>query len=404
MTEPSRLQFGDPDIGAVDLVLAVARHKNVVLWSGLTLATVAGVITLFLPNLYAASVRILPPQETQSPAAALLGQAGAALGNLAGRDLGLKNPNDIYLAMLSSRTLADTLIDRFGLQQHYRRRSREKTRKKLDSRTTIQNGKDGVISVLVEDQDPEFAARLSNAYAEELMALNQRLAASEAARRRTFYEGQLKQAKEQLDRADAALRDTQMATGLVKMGAQSRSIVAGVSNLQGRLIEKEAQLAALHSFSGDENPEYIRAKMELASLRWQVAQLEKGGRPETRKEGPVGTGELPRASMEYGDRFRQCKYWQMIVELIARQYELARIDEGREAAVIQVLDRAVPPEKKSGPARLGWTLLGFFTGVAFAMLLAIAREIPLLSPVQQEKLRLASAYLSHFRPAPSPQA
>ena len=385
------------DISAIDLLLAVAKHKWLVLFSGICLAAFAGLITVCLPNMYTATTRVLPPQQTQSLGSAMMGQLGP-LGSLAGHDLGLKNPNDVYLAMLSSHTVADALIQRLDLAHRYRLASRERTRKKLEDRTLILNGKDGIITVQVEDEDRSFAAELANAYVEELIATSQNLAVSEASQRRVFYEGELKLAKERLDGADAAFRDTQTATGLIKMSAQSRTILSSVASLRNQLAAQEARLDAMRTFATDQNPDYIRRRSEITGLRAQLSRLEQGDGTSGKGDPQVATGKVPQASMEYVHRLRDVKYYELIFELVAKQYELAKIDEGRDAAVIQVLDRALPPEKKSGPARLGWTVMGFLTGAGFATLAAMVYELPLLTQSQHDKLRLAWAYLVQRRP------
>jgi uncharacterized protein involved in exopolysaccharide biosynthesis len=58
-------------------------------------------------------------------------------------------------------------------------------------------------------------------------------------------------------------------------------------------------------------------------------------------------------------------------ELLAKQYEAARLDEARTAAVIQVVDPAIEPDSKSGPPR-AWifaliTMSGLLAGAGYAV-------------------------------------
>jgi uncharacterized protein involved in exopolysaccharide biosynthesis len=342
--------------------------------------------------MYTATTRILPPQQSQSLASAMLGQLGPLAG-LAGRDLGLKNPNDLYVAMLESRIAADALVQRFDLRRLYHSKSVGKAREELAKRTTILSGKDGIINVLYDDEDPQRAADISNAYVEELSRITRTLAVTEASQRRLFFEKQLQLAKEQLSDAETALKATQESTGLIEPGAQSRAIIDSVASLRGQIALKEVQLGTMGTFATGQNPDYVRTAREVAGLRGQWSQLERASGQKRKGDLQVATEKVPQAGMEYIRAYREVKYHETIFELVAKQYELAKMDEVRDAAVIQVLDPAIPPEKKSAPGRLGMALMGGL-GTAFAvMLLAILRELPLLSADQHAKLLLARRYL-----------
>jgi uncharacterized protein involved in exopolysaccharide biosynthesis len=387
--------YARPEINACDLVVAVAKHKKQILGASLSLGVLVGLISLWLPNLYTGATRILPPQQSPSLASAMIGQLGA-LGSLAGHDLGVKNPNDVYVAMLESRTLSDVLIHRFDLMRRYRCKSWDKTREALQKRTTVLNGKDGIISVLVDDEDRKAAADLSNAYVQELSNLSRTLAVSEASQRRLFYENQLKLAKEQLSNAETALRATQESTGLIEPGSQSKAIIDSVASLRAQIAVEDVRLSTMSTFATDENPDYVRTMREIAGLRNQLSRLERGSEPRRKGDLEVATEKVPEVGMEYIRRYRDVKYYETIFELIAKQYELAKIDEGRDTALIQVLDPAVPPETKSRPARLGMVLMSVLGAASVAMLLAILRELPLLSPDQRAKLRVARTYLTQY--------
>lgn len=185
--KPDRGPDIGPDISAFDLLVAVAKHKKPIFLASVSAGLLVLMLSLLLPNMYTAITRILPPQQTQSMASAMLGQLGP-LASLAGHDLGLKNPNDIYIAMLGSRIAGDALIQRFDLMRRYRSRSMDKAREELAKRTAVINGKDSIISIAYEDEDPRRAADISNAYVEELSKISATLAITEAGQRRLFYE------------------------------------------------------------------------------------------------------------------------------------------------------------------------------------------------------------------------
>src|SRR5438552_14661052 len=216
----------EDEVSLLDLLIVLAKHKRIVLGSPFVVAIVVATISLFLPNVYTGATRILPPQQSASAASAMLSQLGGAFGGLAGAAggvLGIRNPSDLYVGMLKSRTVADNLIARFDLNKIYEQQIQSNTRGILQGNTAIAAGRDGIITVEVDDEDPKRAAELANAYADELMRLTKVLAVTEASQRRLFFERQLLQVKDNLTAAEIAARQRLQKGGLAQVDAQDRS-------------------------------------------------------------------------------------------------------------------------------------------------------------------------------------
>src|SRR2546422_4050225 len=183
-----------------DRLIVLAKRKWFIFKFVGCAAVLSTGISLLLPKTYTANAKIMPPQPNQSMGAmaALSIQLGP-LAALAGQGLGLRNPSDLYIAMLRSRTVADDLIDRFSLMSVYKQKLREYARGRLEAATEIKAGtKDGVISISVDDRDPRRAADLANGYVDELEKLTKTLAVTEAGKRRTFFEREGKMASDEL--------------------------------------------------------------------------------------------------------------------------------------------------------------------------------------------------------------
>lgn len=362
ITDPDAPAADREEINLLDLLIVIARHKKLVLGLPFVAAIIAAVIALQLPNIYTAETRILPPQQSQSStAAALLG----SLGGLAGGQLGIKNPIELYVGMLKSRTVADQLIVRFNLKELYKTETFIAARMRLQGATKVTAGKDGFITLEFDDPDPKRAAVMANAYVEELDRLTQSLAVTEASRRRLFFEQQLKAARDNLAKAELALRKTQESTGLFKLDDQGKAIIESVARMRAEIAAKEVQLSAMRTFATDKNPEYLMAQQQLSGLKAQLAKLETNN-VSGRGDIFVPTGRVPEAGLEYMRRFRDVKYHETMFEILAKQYELARIDEAKDPALIQVVDKAVEPEWKSKPSRsqiviLAAIVVGFLT-------------------------------------------
>lgn len=369
---PSVEGEADEGIHLLDLMVILAKQKFVVIGTTVVVGGAALVSSLMMTPMFASSAKVLPPQQQSAGMSAVLGQLGSLAG-AAGGLAGIKNPNDMYVGLLESRQIADRLISRFKLSERYGR-TPEGTRDALAASSEFSSGKkDGMLTITVSDRQPQFAADLANAYVDELARLTQTMALTEASQRRLFFETQLAAAKDQLASAEVALRTTQEKTGLIQPDAQVQAIIANAAKLKGTIAAKEVELNAMRTFAAGQNPDLLRTREELRSLQVQLAKLEKS---QPVKEGGfmVPTDRLPEAGVEYIRSMRNVKYYETIFELLAKQFELAKIDEAKNSSLIQVLDRAIPAEQKFKPKRSVMVVLGLFAGFVLGVLLACFRH------------------------------
>src|SRR6266852_4011633 len=282
----------DDEVSLLDLLIVLAKHKRIVLGVPFVVAIGAAIISLLLPNIYTGTTKILPPQQSASAASALLNQLGGAFGGLlgaaGGAALGVRNPNDLYIGMLKSRTVADNLISRFELGKVYNEDRLSDARKRLEKETTVAAGRDGIITIEVEDKDPKRAAELANAYVEELMKLTKVLAVTEASQRRLFFERQLLQAKDSLTAAEITARQGLQKGGLAQVDAQGRSMIEVTARLRAQISAKEVQLGAMRTFAAEGNPELQRTQQELEALKRELSRIE--GSSPLAAVGRVGEG------------------------------------------------------------------------------------------------------------------
>jgi uncharacterized protein involved in exopolysaccharide biosynthesis len=337
LNTPGTVMPEEDEISLLDLLQTVVENLRLLVLGPLAVGVVALGISFGIEPTFTAKTQFLPPQQQQSSAAALLQSLGS-LGGLAGAASGLKNPSDQYLAFMKSQTVADAMIERFKLTDRYEAKTRTDARLALAGSTRITAGKDGLIAVEVDDKDPAFAAQLANAYVEELRKLLGRLAVTEAQQRRLFFEKQVQEAKTSLAEAEKELGATGVSAATLK--SSPVAAVEAVARLKGSITAQEVKLGSMRGYLTDSAPEFKQALVELATLRAELAKAE--------KNEPVAQG---RGQDSYIDRFREFKYRETLYELFVRQYELARVDEAREGAVIQVVDVAQAPERKSKPKK-----------------------------------------------------
>jgi len=378
---PDRARTEDEEISLLDLLIALADRKWTIFWITAGFAIVSLVVSLLLRVQYTATVTLLSPQQNSSLSAQLASQFGS-LGSMAALATGgsslLKNPNDMYVAMLRSRTVEDAMIDHFSLMGEYHKRYLSDARKAFEHHAKVDgSGKDGMIHISVEDHDPRRAAEMANGYVDQLRDLSQHLAITEAGQRRLFFEQQLKQANQNLGDAEEALKETEQKTGLIQLDSQTRALIESATSLRAQITAKEVQIQGMQTYATGENAQLVEAQQELDSLRAQMAKL--GGSSDNPDGIIVPRGQMTEASLEYVRRLRDVKYYETIFDILARQFELAKLDEAKEGALIQVVDSAVPPDKKSFPKRtlivLLATLAGLFVGVLTALVLAAFERI-----------------------------
>jgi len=360
------------EIGLLDILFVLAENKKLIVGLPAIVAVLAAVWSLFMTNIYTATAKILPPQQSQSTAASILGQLGGLAG-AAGGALGIRAPNDLYIGMLKSRTVADNLIARFDLKKVYDQPNATQTRKILDGVSNIFSGKDAFIVIEVDDQEPARAAAIANGYIEELIKLTQTLAVTEASQRRLFYEKQVALASKELVSAELALKKAQEETGIIKLDDQGKAIVEAFVRLRAEIAAKEVELGAMRTFATPQNPVVVRVENELASMRQQLAAMEKKREGASQVDLLVPTGQVPTAGLEYVRRMREVKYRETLFELLGKQYEIAKIEEAKDTSIIQVLDAAVVPEMRSKPKRRQNVVFSAIVALFVAVVVAFGR-------------------------------
>ena len=353
MTEQT-IPEGD-EISLFDLLQVVADNLRLLILGPLVAGLLALAYSFTIVPTFTATTKFLPPQQQPSGAASLLQSLGA-LSGLAGAASGLKNPSDQYLAFMQSRSMEDALIDRFKLMERYGVKFRQDAHTALKANARSTSGKDGLITVETDDKDPEFAAQLANAHIEELQKLLGRLAVTEAQQRRVFFEKQLNTAKDNLVKAEQALKASSVNSSALK--ASPQAAIEGLAKLKATITAQEIKLASMRGYLTESAPDFKQAQIELTALRSEVARTE--------KEEPASSS----GQNDYIDKFRDFKYHETLFELFAKQYEIARVDESREGAVIQVVDVAEAPERKSKP-KIAIIVTLTTLGMGFALLLFI---------------------------------
>jgi tyrosine-protein kinase Etk/Wzc len=373
------------EISVIEIITRLSLQKWLIAKVVVAAVFLGGIVCFVLPVRYTATTKIMPPQQAAPAAAILMNQlVSAGSGSLAaaaGMGLGLKSPNDIYVGLLTSRPIADAIIEQFGLAKVYHATDMTSARKKLAGRTEIESEKNGFISIAVADGDKVRAAQIANAYTKGLRELTKTLAVTEASQRRLFYEEQLAQAKSGLVAAELSFQQVQQNKGLIQLDGQARTMIEGVARMRAEVAAKEVELQALRSYSTDRNPEVELAERELSSMQTEVAQMEQKRRSSGFAD--LGLGDVPGAGMDYLQAEHELKYKQTVFDLLVKQYDMARLDESKDAVIIQVVETAIPPDRRSSPQRrlivTLFAVVGLLAACSYVLLHAALQRDPELS-------------------------
>lgn len=338
-------------------------------------AIVSVIVTLLLPNIYAASASLMPPQQ-ELGMSGLLSNLPNGLGGLAGNLPGTESKADVWAGILKSQTVRDGIIERFGLRERYEQDTIEETRKALDKLVDINKSEDNdIVSITVEDEDPKLAAQMANAFIEELDKVNKTVVMSSGKRTRIFVEKRLTEAKDELHSLEDQMKSFQERNSAVKIDEQAKTIIEAIGKIKGELMAREVELQTLMSYAAPTNPKVELLKTEVNGLKRKLSELEDGHKGAKRNNSIfIPTSRIPNLDIQYARLLRDITVQQTLFELLTQQYEMSRIQEAKDSPIVQVLDYAKTPEKKSRPKRSILVLFSTFSAFSFGVFLSFFQE------------------------------
>jgi uncharacterized protein involved in exopolysaccharide biosynthesis len=336
-------------------------------------------VLLFIKPRYSATAALLVPQPSTSGASIALKLA------MGGLDLG-GGTSEVYEDILESKTIADRLIAQYGLKGVYKVKYQLAAQKELASRTKIVTSKEGLIRVTVQDEDPKRAANLANSYLAELDRMNEGLAITTAGQQRLYFEREMVKEKDALADAEVELKKTQESTGILIPQAQVAANIGAIEQTRAQLRLRQVQLGALLQGATPENPNVLRLQAEIKGLENQLQAMQSGSG--NGMSTGIPTSKAPERALEYIRKEREVKFHEAVFVLLAKQYELAKQEEAKTVSMIEVLDRATVPERKTWPPKTLFCLLGLvggaLLGVAWTLVESFVQTI-MSNPDNQKK-------------------
>jgi uncharacterized protein involved in exopolysaccharide biosynthesis len=370
---PAYREEEETSIDLVVLFQMLRQGKMTILAVSLGVFVIVTVYAFLLPFRYTSTVSFIPPSGSSgsSMASRLAGQLSAfGAGDLLG---GVKNSGELYAGILRSRSVAGELVKRFDLTHVYGVKKASLAENILNSNMTINvDSKSTIVTVDVTAKSPALAHDLASAYMDVLRETEGRLAIGQSSQQRLFFGQQLAKEKDDLEDAEVDLKKTEEQSGLIAPTGQTESQIRTIAETQAQIAVRQVQLAALRQSATDQNPEVIRLRSEIGDLLGQLSRLQtgKGGGLST----PIATSKVPELQLDYVRKEREVKYHEALFEALSRQFEAARLDEARDAPVLQVLDPASYPDTKSSPKRSYYMLGGLVVGFLGSCVWVLTRE------------------------------
>ena len=382
----------------LDYLIVLLKHKRKVFFITFGTALITAIISLLVPSIYQAGTQILPPQQNGTSIAQIFSGTGSM--SMGGSILNLQTSDDLYVSLLESRTVLDRIIDRFDLLRIYNVTVREDARRKLLGAVhIIADPKSEIITIDVEDKDPKRAADMANAFVEELKNMKNGLALTGVGQRKLFFKKQMDDAKSALLNSENAMKAFQEKTGLVEANAQGEAVIEEIAQIKAQIAAQEVTLSVMKTYSTSSNPEFQKAHDTLKGLKVQAAKLESNGN--FSDSGPIiPTGKMPAIQEDYLNKLRDIKFNETLYELLSKQYEAAGIEEAQDPTIIQIIDRAVVPQRRARPRRslmvMVATVLGFFLSLILGFLFEYKEQIT-AEPWYNKKIDILKKHLQ-FRP------
>jgi capsule polysaccharide export protein KpsE/RkpR len=360
------------EVPLLDYLIVVAKNGRLILKVTVIVTVLTYLILLlFVPKKYTAVAAILPPQQNLTLSGQLLESLGGgttpgapvgAMGGLGGMTaglLGLKSPGDLYVGMLTGNTIFDRIIERFNLRKLYNEEYIEVVRKTLARYTDITTDKkSGLINIQVTDTSPQQAAEMANAFVEELDQLLRKMVVTEAEGRLAFLEKERLKVNHNLIEAEKTLKNFMEQNNVIQIDVQAKGMLEYIAQLRAQVDAKEVQIKVARQAATIFNPDISRLETELLGIKEKLKLAETQFDPNCVGDVCLAATKVPALGLEYLRLYRETKFQEALSQLYTKMVELARLDMARNVSVIQVVDRGLPPEKKSNPRMLPTMLVG----------------------------------------------
>lgn len=310
-------------------------------------------IYFFVDKKYDATTLLLP-SNVENSSGILSGLSGLKGLPFDLGSMGSNSDVDMYNSIIYSRSLLDKVINKFDLIKVYKIDTSdvdyyEQTLETLRGSINADLNDDGVTYVITTSApSPDLAADITNYIVKKLNERVIDLKIKKSKENKQFLEARVNEIKDSLKISEDQLKLFQERTGMLEAESQTKAIMEQLAQFQAQLAEKQTQYSVYKEIYGENSPQTNNAKIIANQFEAKLKNIEAG------KDSSVkllSLDKLPRNVIEYFRLFRNVQIYTNILEFELPLYEQARFQEKKDIPILQVIDAAIPPAKKSFPPR-----------------------------------------------------
>jgi len=360
------------------LKLCRLHKKFLVLFIGISVI-ITGIYSFIIPQQFSATATVLPPEE-EGGSGGLSSFLQSISGGISLGGLAKGTKIELYLEMLTSRTVARHIVEKCELKkiEDFQIENEDILYDMVRNLLEVESNRSGLMIVTATIPTPylpnakdkifaaELSANISNAAVEGLDFLNREKSISKARKKKEFISRVLVKNKIMLDSVDAEMEEFQKENKVLAIDEQTQAILDNAVGVGVELTKAEVELGTAQQEYEPASPILKAYQRRVNDLKNQYEKTQIGGLIPTDKFS-IPLSDIPALVRKYTNLLRDQKIMtQVILYLETQKYQEA-IQEGSDIPTLQTLDPAFPPYKKSSPSRLIMLVLALFLSSFFSV-------------------------------------
>lgn len=310
-------------ISLLEVLLYLSKHRKVLIGVPVLAAILALGVTMLLPSEYTAVLKIAPSKNAPT-----------------------------YNWVLNNERLIGAIGKELDLAERYGTTTKRATERAIRSNVKVTlNAKDGYLDVAATDTNPEFAARLANAFGTALSHNIFEMRLLDSSKARYALELRRELAAANLAKMEKNLARKEIQDVVAQISPMDLYAMGSLGGIQADVALQSAQTSSGTDTSDLEQSQLIRVQDQLSGMQRILVDGVKAKHGEAAVWIATLTGLQDRA------------YWTAMIERLDRRIELMRKQERDELKITW----AVEPDETSGPRRGLIVLLAALSGLLAAL-------------------------------------
>ncbi len=375
----------------IDHLQVLVRWRRMIAVSVLSVTIVTVIVSLMMTERFKAKATLFPPEEEETDfgLSSVLTKSPINLGKFGLEGLSAQD----FVPIAKSRSVAEAVIDSFGLDKLWNSQNREETLKTFGDRLELKLSREEFLDVEFEAESPRLAADVTNAIVVGLDRAYRRSKSDRAGRLREHLGREVKRAREELEMVGESYNAFQKEHLAVNLEEQTKASIAGASKLIEQMAELKVKIGAGRQFMTPTNENLVRMEVELREtekiLDRMISNSSTGEAAEDGKFSKVYIPfeQVPDLGMDLLRLTRDLKIQEAVYVFLTQKYEEAKYEEAKSTPTVQVLDPAVAPLFRSRPRRTLMVVVAVAASTLISVFLAFLFEsIGEMRPEDREKL------------------